>query len=85
MQVNRLLIPLLVLSMVFAGAGRHADDEMVSYVVDPARQEVQFYWKDDKGDALYLDGFVSRPYLPEKQWEQTDGNLGVIIGVTVPE
>jgi uncharacterized protein YigE (DUF2233 family) len=52
MQVNRLLIPLLVLSMVFTGAGRRAADEMVSYVVDPARQEVQFYWKDDKGDAL---------------------------------
>lgn len=35
-------------------------------------------------NALYLDGFVSRTYLPEKQWTQTDGNFGVIIGVTVP-
>jgi len=33
-------------------------------------------------NALYLDGFVSRTYLPEKQWMQTDGNFGVIIGVT---
>jgi uncharacterized protein YigE (DUF2233 family) len=33
-------------------------------------------------NALYLDGFVSRTYLPEKQWVQTDGNFGVIIGVT---
>lgn len=33
-------------------------------------------------NALYLDGFVSRTYLPEKQWIQTDGNFGVIIGVT---
>lgn len=33
-------------------------------------------------NALYLDGFVSRTYLPEKKWEQTDGNFGVIIGVT---
>ncbi|WP_245843697.1 phosphodiester glycosidase family protein [Niastella vici] len=32
--------------------------------------------------ALYLDGFVSRTYLPEKDWTQTDGNFGVIIGVT---
>ncbi len=32
--------------------------------------------------ALYLDGFVSRTYLPEKDWIQTDGNFGVIIGVT---
>ena len=33
-------------------------------------------------NALYLDGFVSRTYLPEKNWLQTDGNFGVIIGVT---
>lgn len=32
--------------------------------------------------ALYLDGFVSRTYLPEKGWIQTDGDFGVIIGVT---
>lgn len=33
-------------------------------------------------NALYLDGFVSRTYLPEKNWLQTDGNFGVMIGVT---
>ena len=33
-------------------------------------------------NALYLDGLVSRTYLPEKRWTQTDGNFGVIIGVT---
>jgi uncharacterized protein YigE (DUF2233 family) len=33
-------------------------------------------------DALYLDGFVSRTYCTEKNWMQTDGNFGVIIGVT---
>ena len=33
-------------------------------------------------NALYLDGFVSRAYLPEQNWIQTDGNFGVIIGVT---
>lgn len=33
-------------------------------------------------NALYLDGFVSRTYLPEKNWTQNDGNFGVIIGVT---
>jgi uncharacterized protein YigE (DUF2233 family) len=32
--------------------------------------------------ALYLDGFVSRTYLPEKNWIQEDGNFGVIIGWT---
>lgn len=33
-------------------------------------------------NALYLDGFVSRTYLPEKNWIQTDGKFGVMIGVT---
>lgn len=33
-------------------------------------------------NALYLDGYVSRTYLPEKNWTQTDGNFGVMIGVT---
>jgi len=30
-------------------------------------------------NALYLDGFVSRTYLPSKNWQQLDGNFGVII------
>jgi uncharacterized protein YigE (DUF2233 family) len=34
--------------------------------------------------ALYLDGFVSRTYLPAQGWQQTDGDFGVIIGVTEP-
>ncbi len=33
-------------------------------------------------NALYLDGFVSRMYLPEKKWLQTDGDFGVMIAVT---
>jgi uncharacterized protein YigE (DUF2233 family) len=33
-------------------------------------------------NALYLDGFVSRTYLPEQGWVQTDGSFGVMIGVT---
>lgn len=33
-------------------------------------------------NALYLDGYVSRAYVPEKNWVQTDGNFGVIIGIT---
>lgn len=32
--------------------------------------------------ALYLDGFISRTYLPSQNWTQTDGNLAVIIAVT---
>jgi uncharacterized protein YigE (DUF2233 family) len=33
-------------------------------------------------EALYLDGFVSRTYYPEKNWVQADGDFGVIIGIT---
>jgi uncharacterized protein YigE (DUF2233 family) len=33
-------------------------------------------------NALYLDGYVSRTYLPEKNWEQLDGDFAVIIAVT---
>ena len=33
-------------------------------------------------NALYLDGFVSRTYCPSKDWEQLDGNFGVLIGVS---
>ncbi|UYZ60038.1 phosphodiester glycosidase family protein [Hymenobacter latericus] len=33
-------------------------------------------------NALYLDGFVSRTYLPAQGWVQTDGDFGVMIGVT---
>ena len=33
-------------------------------------------------NALYLDGFVSKTYLPEKDWKQTNGRFGVIIGET---
>ncbi len=33
-------------------------------------------------NALYLDGFVSRTYLPEEKWEQLDGNFGVMVGIT---
>lgn len=40
-----------------------------------------FFKKHNCKNALYLDGFVSRAYLPEKKWVQVDGNFGVIIAV----
>jgi uncharacterized protein YigE (DUF2233 family) len=53
-----------------------------------SKTEINFYdfaklFQDMKcKNALYLDGFVSRTFLPEKNWNQKDGNFGVIIGVT---
>lgn len=41
------------------------------------------YFKDlGCKNALFFDTFVSRTYLPEKNWIQTDGDFGVIIAVT---
>ncbi len=42
----------------------------------------EFFQKLGCKNALYLDGFVSRTYLPEDNWKQLDGNFGVIIAVT---
>ncbi|WP_395066549.1 phosphodiester glycosidase family protein [Flavobacterium sp.] len=53
-----------------------------------SKDEVNFYefahFFQKKGckNALYLDGFVSRTYCLEQKWMQTDGDFGVIIGVT---
>ena len=53
-----------------------------------SRKEVSLYdfakYFKDLGcrNALSFDGFVCRTYLPEKNWIQTDGNFGVIVGVT---
>ena len=53
-----------------------------------SKSEVNFYdfaaFFLDNGckNALYLDGYVSRTYLPSQNWAQEDGRFGVIIGVT---
>lgn len=53
-----------------------------------SKQEINFYdfavYFKNLGckNALYLDGLVSRAYLPDQNWMQTDGNFGVIIGVS---
>jgi uncharacterized protein YigE (DUF2233 family) len=52
-----------------------------------SKREVNFYdfaefFKNlNCKNALYLDGFISRTYLPEANWKQLDGGFGVIIGV----
>lgn len=53
-----------------------------------SKQEINFYdfanYFKSLGckNALYLDGFVSKTYLPEKGFNSMDGNFGVIIGET---
>ncbi|UTW61579.1 phosphodiester glycosidase family protein [bacterium SCSIO 12741] len=56
-----------------------------------SKRKVNFYdmatYFKQKGckNALYLDGFVSRTYLPAQNWLQMDGQFGVIIGVVKAE
>jgi len=67
------------------GVGILTDNRIVFAM---SKKEINFYdfakYFQSLGckNALYLDGFVSRTYLPEKSWTQTDGNFGVIIGLT---
>ena len=42
----------------------------------------EYFKKAGCKNALYLDGFVSRTYLPAQNWIQTGGDFGVIIGET---
>lgn len=67
------------------GVGILPDNRIVFAI---SKKEINFYdfanyfKKLGCKNALYLDGFVSRTYLPEKKWIQTDGEFGVIIAVT---
>ncbi|MBE8723843.1 phosphodiester glycosidase family protein [Flavobacterium hungaricum] len=53
-----------------------------------SKKEINFYdfahYFKELGckNALYLDGFVSRAYVPSKKWTQTDGDFGVLFAVT---
>jgi len=66
------------------GVGLLPDGELLFAI---SKMEVNFYnfaeYFLSKGcqNALYLDGYVSKMYLPEKDCDQMDGSFGVIIGV----
>lgn len=61
------------------------DDGRVVFAI--SRRAVNFYdfavYFREQGcrNALYLDGFVSRMYAPEKGFNDLDGDFGVIIGI----
>ena len=66
------------------GVGILPDNRIVFAI---SKEEINFYdfaeFFKNLGckNALYLDGFVSRMYLPEKNLSDTDGSFGVMIGV----
>jgi uncharacterized protein YigE (DUF2233 family) len=66
------------------GVGIKPNGEVVFAI---SKEEINFYnfanYFKQMGckNALYLDGFVSRMYLPSKNIEQIDGKFGVMICV----
>ncbi len=40
-----------------------------------------FFKEQDCENTLYLDGFVSKNYLPSKDYEALNSNFGLVIGV----
>jgi uncharacterized protein YigE (DUF2233 family) len=67
------------------GVGILPDNKIVFAI---SKEEINFYdfaeYFKSLGckNALYLDGFVSRMYFPEKNLSETEGAFGVIIGVS---
>jgi len=67
------------------GVGIMPDGRVVFAI---SREPVNFFdfasWFKAQGctDALYLDGAISRAYLPEEGLKQLDGQLGVLISVS---
>jgi hypothetical protein len=43
-----LLIPLVTVAGFLLMPGRKSNDEIISYIVDPKKQDVQFYWNIKK-------------------------------------
>lgn len=41
-----------------------------------------FFKEQGCKNALYLDGHISRAYIPSEDWIQLDGNFAVMIGIT---
>lgn len=42
----------------------------------------QYFKKQGCSNALFLDGYVSKAFIPKQGIEQKDGELGVLIGIT---
>jgi uncharacterized protein YigE (DUF2233 family) len=70
------------------GVGILSDNKVIFVM---SKRKINFYDFTDYfaklgcKNALYLDGFVSRVYLPERNLNQNDGHFGVIIGISKSE
>jgi uncharacterized protein YigE (DUF2233 family) len=67
------------------GVGILPDNDLIFAI---SKNKVTFYdfanYFKEQGciNALFLDGYVSKAFIPEQGVEQLDGDLGVIIGIT---
>ena len=70
------------------GIGVRADGQVVFAI---SREPINFHdfatWFQEQGcaNALYLDGAVSKAYIPEAGMHDLDGRLGVLIAVSRPK
>ncbi|MDR0194222.1 MAG: phosphodiester glycosidase family protein [Myroides sp.] len=84
-QINKVFTPGSTNLNIRNGVGVKPTGEVIFAM---SKEKVNFYdfatLFQEMGcvNALYLDGFVSRAYLPSKGWTQTDGDFGVIIGIS---
>lgn len=86
-QVNPLFTPGSANVVVRNGVGRRPNGRLV-FAMSSEPVSLYDFAAHFKAlgchEALYLDGFVSRLYLPEKNWRQMDGDFGVLVGVARP-
>jgi uncharacterized protein YigE (DUF2233 family) len=84
-EINKLFDPNSKNFNVRNGVGILPNNELVFAI---STNKVSFYdfarFFKEQGcsNALFLDGYVSKAYIPKQGIEQTDGELGVLIGIT---
>ncbi len=82
--VNKIFTPGSKNLNIRNGVGKLADGRVVFAI---SREPVNFHefatWFKEQGcsNALYLDGFVSKAFIPEEGIAELDGELGVLIAV----
>ena len=84
-EINKLFDPNSNNFNIRNGVGILPNNELIFAI---SINKVSFYdfarYFKEKGcsNALFLDGYVSKAYIPDEGIEQIDGELGVLIGIT---
>jgi uncharacterized protein YigE (DUF2233 family) len=84
-EINKIFDPNSRNFNIRNGVGILPNNELVFAI---SMNKVSFYdfsrYFKEQGcsNALFLDGYISKAYMPEQEIEQMDGKLGVLIGIT---